>query len=363
MQRPVFADGRVLRTSDFVAEQNYHLDAVRRHNATLHVWGIASGLRILLQEGELVVEKGAAIDGFGRYVVLDTAKALDLRSWRIQGIDGVDVWACYTQRRTQATGDGVDSVTDAASIECTAAKEIDPRRPDAVSATDLVAGATRQSDDLARRWPVYLGRITFDAARPDAAPTIGMDRRATLGVVGATVRTPEGFAWLALTEDGNPAVQVHLPDRAGKPRTPLKVSAADGVEIDDTLTVDGELVLKGGSLRVLPGAAALGATDAAPAEWSLSHAVDGVAHDLRVALPATVDDSVPNRLVVGAWRDGRFAPSLEVDVNGTLTVHGNLVVEGRLQAASVQEAPLSEEARATLAGVQTAGLLALFDIN
>ncbi|NGO75966.1 hypothetical protein G6045_09810 [Streptomyces sp. YC504] len=362
MQRPVFADGHLLRTSDFVAEQNYHLAAIRRHNGTLHIWGIASGLQIALLDGDLVVKPGTAIDGFGRYVVLDAAGGIDLRSFRIRGIDAVDVWAAYTQDRAEAAGDGVDSVTDAARIECTEAKDIDPRRPSGVSAADLVTGATRQDADPDRRWPVYLGRVTIDLARPHAAPVIDMDRRATIGLVGATVETPEGFVWLELTEGPDPTVQVNLPDGPDGTRTPLKVSAADGVELDAPLTVDRELVLRGGSLTVLPGAPALGpAADAAPPEWSVSHAVDDVTHDLRVAMPAAADETVPNRLVVGAWRNNRFAPSLVIDGAGTLIVFGNLVIEGRLQAASVQEAPLSEEARAYLAGVQTAGLLSLFN--
>ena len=36
MQRPRFQDGRVLRTSDFVDEQAYHLTGHRRHNTTGH---------------------------------------------------------------------------------------------------------------------------------------------------------------------------------------------------------------------------------------------------------------------------------------------------------------------------------------
>ncbi|MFF0097534.1 hypothetical protein ACFYSF_47730 [Streptomyces canus] len=360
MQRPVFADGHLLRTSDFVAEQNYHLAAVRRHNAALHIWGIAAGLEIALLDGDLVVKPGTAIDGFGRYVVLDAARGLDLRTYRIQGTDAVDVWAAYAQDRTESVGDGVDSVTDAARIEYTAARDdLDPRRPSGVPPADLVAGARRQDDvDPARRWPVYLGRVTFDRTRPDAEPEIDLDRRATIGLVGTTVATPDGFVWLELTEDADPAVEVHLPDGAGGTRTLLRVSADAGVELDATLTVDGELVLRGGSLTVLPGALAPAA--AAPAEWSVSHAEDDVTHDLRVAMPAA-DDSVPNRLAVGAWRDGQFTPSLVIDGAGTLMVFGNLVVEGRLQATSVQEAQLSEEARAALAGGQTAGLLSLFN--
>ena len=52
MQRPRFQDGRLLRTSDFVDEQAYHLAQHRRHNITGHVWGIGAGLDVVLLDGD-----------------------------------------------------------------------------------------------------------------------------------------------------------------------------------------------------------------------------------------------------------------------------------------------------------------------
>lgn len=362
MQRPVFQNGRVLRTSDFVEDQAYHLAAHREHNKALHVWGIASGLRIVRLDADLMVEPGNAVDGFGRDVVLDRARSLDLRGFDIKGIDTVDAWIVYAQSRTPGTGDGVDLLADAADIELTEARDIDPRQPPGVAPADLAAASTRPPpDNPARRWPVYLGRISRDLAHPETEPIIDLDRRPYIGLVGAAVETPERFVWLELTEGANPAVSITLPDGSGHGQTPLKISADDGIELNARLTVDGELVVSGGSVSVVPGAPALTApAAAAPPEWSLSHAKDSVAHELRVAMPAAAAGHVPNRLVVGAWRDGNFARSLVIDETGTVLIAGNLTVSGRLQAASVQEAELGEAAKAYLAGLQATSLLALF---
>jgi hypothetical protein len=160
-------------------------------------------------------------------------------------------------------------------------------------------------------------------------------------------------------------VSVKLPGAGGPaatPLTPLKVSANGGVELNNQLTVDGELVVRGGSLSVVPPTPALPPPAAGPPEWSLSHAEDTVAHELRVAMPAVGSGTVPNRLVVGVWRDGSFARSLVVDETGTVMIAGNLVVNGYLRASSVQQAQLSAQATAYLAGLQATSLLTLFQL-
>jgi hypothetical protein len=369
MQRPVFQDGRILRTSDFVDEQTYHLTESRRHNRTNHIWGIAAGLGVVRLDGHLVVEPGSAVDAFGRRVVLERAQSLDLRGFDIRGVEAVDVWAVYARTRVAGTGDGVDRLIDSAAVEVTdAVATLDPRQPPGVTPADLAAVAAGQpaSDDPARRWPIYLGTVTRDLTHPEDAPTIELDRRPYIGLVGGAVATPapDPFTWLEYTTGADPTVSVMLPGTGGGPdTTPVKVSATGGVELNDQLTVDGELVLRGGSLSVPSVTPALPPPAAGPPEWSLSHAEDTVAHELRVAMPiASGPGTVPNRLVVGVWRDGSFARSLVVDQTGTVMVAGNLVVTGYLRASSVQQAQLSAQATAYLAGLQATSLLNLFQL-
>lgn len=363
MPRPQYQTGRLLRTSDFVDEQAYHLTAHRRHNTTGHVWGVATGLDVAVLDGDLIVEPGSAIDGFGRDVVLENVHTLDLRGFDVRGIDAVDIWIVYDRQRLPATGDGVDLLVDTATVELTDAADINPRRPPGVDPADLDSPAGRPPpDDPARRWPIYLGKVIRDLAHPETLPVIEPDQRPWIGLVGGTVETPAGTTWLELTTGAHPSLTVGLPGAAAGANPPLTVSSNNGVELNSRLTVDGELVLRGGSLSLKPATPTLGASPTNTPEWSFSHAEDTVAHELRVAMPPIDSDSVPNRIVVGVWKDGDFAPSLVVDEGGTVTIAGNLVVSGRLQASSVQEAQLSDEAKSYLAGLQATSLLSLFQV-
>jgi hypothetical protein len=355
MQRPVFRDGRLLRTSDFVDEQAYHLSTHRQHNTTGHTWGIAAGLELLLVDGDMVVSPGVAVDGFGRDVVLSESRALDLRPFDQRGVDAVDVWVGYDRVDLPAAGDGVDAYLDSAAIQLTDAADVDPRRPPGVDPADLVTIAGASSpDDPARRWPVYLGRVIRDLAHPEKPPVVQGDDRPWIGLVGAAVQTADAQEWLTFSGGAQPVVEVGLKGSPGR----LRVTQPGGVELDGRLTVDGDLVLRGGSLSLDPTPPSSTAPPAVPPEWSLSHGEDDVAHELRLTMPAP--GPLPQRLVVGAWRDGAFLPSLTMDDAGTITISGNLVVSGRLQASSVQEAQLSDAGRAFLAGAQTASLLSLF---
>jgi hypothetical protein len=70
-----------LRASDFIDEQKYHVDMRRRHNRTLHTWGIAgSGLKVTFAQGAtaVTVSQGTAIDSQGREIVLTEDKLVDL---------------------------------------------------------------------------------------------------------------------------------------------------------------------------------------------------------------------------------------------------------------------------------------------
>jgi hypothetical protein len=361
MQRPHFQDGRMLRTSDYVDEQAYHLTAHRRHNVTGHRWGVAAGLGVVLLDGDLVVEPGLAVDGYGRDVVLNSASGLDLRGFDVRGIEAVDVWVDYDRLRLQATEDGVDLLVDAAVIELTDAADIDPRRPPGVDPADLDhPGSRPPPDDPVRRWPVYLGRITRDLTAPEEPPVIETDRRPWIGLVGGSVVTPGGPPWLALEEGADPTLTVGLPDAAGN--HPLTISGAAGVRLDAQLTIGGELVLRGGALVLDPAGPPIATPPPDTAEWSLSHSVGDVAHELRVAMPPAAAGDPPRRLVVGAWQDGKFVPRVVIDEGGTVMIAGNLVVGGWLKAVSVQEAQLSESARAYLAGLQVTSLPSLFAV-
>ena len=75
--RPRYFDGQFLGSQDFVDDQRYHIDRLRRHVHRLHVAGVAHGL-VVSPDGPLRVKvsPGTAIDHEGRQIVAVTALAL-----------------------------------------------------------------------------------------------------------------------------------------------------------------------------------------------------------------------------------------------------------------------------------------------
>ncbi|HYU34424.1 MAG TPA: hypothetical protein VEW48_19915 [Thermoanaerobaculia bacterium] len=73
-----YYNGQFLQEQDFTAEQDYHLDRLRRHNRQLHTYGIAEGLTVTAAVGatSAVVSTGTALDGEGRMIVLTESRTL-----------------------------------------------------------------------------------------------------------------------------------------------------------------------------------------------------------------------------------------------------------------------------------------------
>src|SRR5215470_5683570 len=83
IERVLYYEREYLRSFDFIAEQNYHLEMRRRLNLALHLWGIVDGLEI--KKGPVVqgapdqfyITAGMAIDAYGREIVLFNPFLLD----------------------------------------------------------------------------------------------------------------------------------------------------------------------------------------------------------------------------------------------------------------------------------------------
>lgn len=71
-KRLKYYNGQFLQQQDFTAEQEYHLDRLRRHNRQLHLPGIAEGLTVTATVGatSASVSPGTALDREGRQIVL-----------------------------------------------------------------------------------------------------------------------------------------------------------------------------------------------------------------------------------------------------------------------------------------------------
>ncbi|WP_137939880.1 hypothetical protein [Chitinivorax sp. B] len=75
--------GMLLGVDDFVTDQAYHRGKARLHSAWLHGWGTVWGLAVSadLPSGEIRVEPGLALDGFGRELHVDTRQCLQMGTW------------------------------------------------------------------------------------------------------------------------------------------------------------------------------------------------------------------------------------------------------------------------------------------
>jgi hypothetical protein len=69
-----YYNGQFLRKDDFLAEQGYHLAGLETHGRLLHVAGIAEGLDVSINGGNLTVNSGAAVDPAGKQILLDAAR-------------------------------------------------------------------------------------------------------------------------------------------------------------------------------------------------------------------------------------------------------------------------------------------------
>lgn len=78
IKRLHYYDQQFLRSTDFTAEQNYHLSMRRLHNQVLHTWGVVQGLTLSLAGTAVTVAPGVAMDSQGREMVLGNPTNLDL---------------------------------------------------------------------------------------------------------------------------------------------------------------------------------------------------------------------------------------------------------------------------------------------
>jgi hypothetical protein len=309
--------GQYLTANLFRAEQAYHITMRQQHNLAGHVCGVALGLQ--LSGG--YVEAGYAIDGYGRELVVPARTQLPLSTAFDEfGTDSLDVFLCYS-RSTDATG---DYVVEQPVVQLSRAlgPGADRRHP-AVAAGDEDFDATRTAPLDNRSWPVYLGTITRDPAAPATPPVVSGDP-VYVGARAARVVTPAGDAHLDLGHE----VAVYA---AGRDHPVLRWQRADN-DTGGELTVSGALSV-GGDVSVDGGRVVLsGHADTSNPGWYLDRvtrvAAGTTVEQLRLVLGPPDTVGAATEFVIGCYRDGQFTPCLTVAADGTVTVHGNLIVQG-----------------------------------
>jgi hypothetical protein len=78
LTRPRFFTGKLLTAEDFTQEQQYVLDKLKRHNRSLHGFGIVSGLKVTTKSGKIAVDPGLALDCQGNEIVISTIQLISL---------------------------------------------------------------------------------------------------------------------------------------------------------------------------------------------------------------------------------------------------------------------------------------------
>jgi hypothetical protein len=77
LKRSGFFDGRLLTPEDFQREQQYVREKLKRHNRTLHGFGIVSGLKVRIDSGRILVESGLALDCEGNELLIETPQSIE----------------------------------------------------------------------------------------------------------------------------------------------------------------------------------------------------------------------------------------------------------------------------------------------
>ena len=77
IKRPHFFSGKLLTAYDLAQEQQYVIEKFKRHNRTLHGFGIVAGLKVTAKSGQIVLQPGLALDCEGHELSIDTVQVID----------------------------------------------------------------------------------------------------------------------------------------------------------------------------------------------------------------------------------------------------------------------------------------------
>jgi hypothetical protein len=185
------------------------------------------------------------------------------------------------------------------------------------------------------------------------------------------VRAPSGRAWIQIGSEWKEdpyRFAVYLPEVEASSTGALSTKllprlgvTADGeIQMRGDTTLEGDLTVEGGSIEF-----GVGPVLAKPRPWRIYHVygredpsdqASSNVHQLRIEMdtPASGNPAGNNQVSIGVWsaKQNRFMPCLTVNDMCVVTVHGNLHVEGTLEAPNMSGgAAISKEARASKAGM------------
>ncbi len=404
-----YFDGQFLRRNEFVDEQSYQIDLRRRHNISHHSWGIVSGLELALEEGQLVLRQGLAVDGYGRELFLPAKKLINKEEFIRLGSNRLDAWLFYETTESSNVPSGY-SACDLEKVpgyrtnelprlflERARSSQVEARRPRGVPPGILNSPTQLKTvDDPLVTWPVYLGRITYVPTEkdPEKQFVIDLANRPYAGIDAETVDHPAqptrlmlgpvadgdqrilGDTTYTYTVKNEEVVAIYV-------KPPGVVDPPPGVESEVTLDPrfsidgDGTNTLRGatsieGNLQMVGGA--LQFTEPTPQEDitpnpnpSIYRSHDG-GDELRIDL-GTEDEALDRKFVIGfSTDDGSFRPALTLEYSRPagatsaqplVTIYGDLTLNGRVECPDIIRRSLSPETlNALLASFQAGSIAA-----
>ena len=415
--RVSYREQQVVSRGDLTAEQAYLIAARRRHNIGPHAWGIVSGLEVTVTAGVVSVAAGAAIDGYGRELILTDAFDVPPSAVLELNADQVALWLAYEQGDYVVPlggewrcGPGDENRTfERATLRLTTVDpgaDLDPRQPPDVVTGDRDFPPERGApDDPATLWPVFLGVVQRDApTAPWQLNTLYEARRPYAGLRGQTITAPSGIARVRVgheVEGDNRAFAVET--IAGATTTErLGIDLNGHVFLDEKTTVtpvaganpvDGNLLIQ----RAAPDVTAIrraglagcqeASDDSHPRFWGVQFdripppEVATPWHIYHAGVPALPPPTAPaepfdelrvefldpgkkanrkgNRFVIGKRdSDGKFVRCVTIDAECTVTINGPLQVNKQIVMGALQADPFDARLHSLLVGGWLQGLLA-----
>ena len=76
LSRPRYFTGKLLTADDLNQEQTYFIDKFKRHNRSLHGFGIVSGLHVATESGKIKITAGVALDCEGNEIIVPSDQTI-----------------------------------------------------------------------------------------------------------------------------------------------------------------------------------------------------------------------------------------------------------------------------------------------
>jgi hypothetical protein len=294
IRRPTYREGQLLQVEELQAEQQSRTDALARHEQKVHAPGIAFGLEVTIAAllAGIQIQPGLAVDGAGRYLVLEHPLTASLT-------DGEDVTVSIVWRGGTS------------QIELS---DTPPPTP---------------ADRTADAWPVILCRAELTGG----TVIVHTDVREDLQLGAAALIDPVGGSRVVLGGQSGHRTQVlgvQLSDDKGGLVDVSTVNADGTGRVGIDISVAGH-VQAGGRVRLpTPAPAPQAAVPWSLYRTTLTRPDNTVAEQVRLEVGEVKGGVNPQavELLVATSRTGAARDLLRVDAGTTVTVGGSLTVEG-----------------------------------